>query len=207
MYDIEFLLSRAHVRGYVVVVREHEKKGGKGTEQRLYFGPSLQAGTRDVTFELSWGKSLIEFKPTLTTANQVKSVTVHGWNRSTKKPIAKTVTIDDARLKNNRDLHDFLKRGEPREEIVVNEPVFTEAQAHERALAILSDRQKEMVTATGSTVGLPDLRAGRKLVLSGLGARFSGVYFVSETTHTIGAGGYTTRFTARREDSSPGKSK
>ena len=93
----------------------------------------------------------------------------------------------------------------PREEVVVNEPVFTEAQAKERALAILSDRQKEMVTATGSTVGLPDLRAGRKVLLSGLGARFSGSYFLTETTHTIGASGYTTRFTARREDSAPGK--
>jgi len=205
MYDVEFLLSRARVRGYVVVVRETAAKNGKGTEQRLYFGPSLQAGIRDVTFELSWGKSLIEFKPTLTTANQVKSVTVHGWNRSSKKPIAGTATIDDPRVKNNKDLHDYLKKGEPREEIVVNEPVFTETQAKERALAILSDRQKEMVTATGSTVGLPDLRAGRKVILSGLGARFSGSYFITETTHTIGASGYTTRFTARREDSAPGK--
>ena len=148
---------------------------------------------------------MIEFKPTLTTANQVKSVTVHGWNRSTKKAIAGVATIDDQRVKNNKDLHDFLKKGEPREEVVVNEPVFTEAQAKERALAILSDRQKEMVTATGSTVGLPDLRAGRKVLLSGLGARFSGSYFLTETTHTIGASGYTTRFTARREDSAPGK--
>ena len=204
MYDIEFLLSRARVRGYVVV-RETAKKGGKGTEQRLFFGPSLESGLRDVTFELAWGKSLIEFKPTLTTANQVKSVTVHGWNRSTKKAIAGVATIDDQRVKNNKDLHDFLKKGEPREEVVVNEPVFTEAQAKERALAILSDRQKEMVTATGSTVGLPDLRAGRKVLLSGLGARFSGSYFLTETTHTIGASGYTTRFTARREDSAPGK--
>jgi phage protein D len=205
MFDIEFLLLRARVRGYVVVVREVAKKNSSGTEQRLYFGPSLQAALRDVTFELAWGKSLIEFKPTLTTANQVKSVTVHGWNRRTKQPIVATVTIDDKRVKNNKDLHEYLKRGEPREEIVVNEPIFTQKQAEDRAVAILSDRQKEMVVATGSTVGLPDLRAGRELNISGIGARFSGKYFVTETTHTIGASGYTTRFTARREDSAPGK--
>ena len=36
--------------------------------------------------------------------------------------------------------------------------------------------------------------------IGGLGSRFSGTYFVTDTTHTIGAGGYTTRFSARRED-------
>ena len=36
--------------------------------------------------------------------------------------------------------------------------------------------------------------------IEGLGARFSGTYFVTETTHTIGDSGYTTKFNARRED-------
>ena len=42
--------------------------------RRLYFGPSdaEQPGMREVTFELKWGISLIDFKPTLTTANQIK---------------------------------------------------------------------------------------------------------------------------------------
>ena len=51
-----------------------------------------------------------------------------------------------------------------------------------------------MVTATGSTVGLPDLRAGSVVEIDGLGDRFSGRYFVTGTTHTIGDGGYTTQF-------------
>ncbi len=42
-------------------------------------------------------------------------------------------------------------------------------------------------------------------MIKGLGARFSGTYFLTETTHTIGAGGYTTRFGARREDPGGGK--
>ena len=51
------------------------------------------------TFELAWGRSLIEFKPTLTTANQIQSVTVRGWDRTRKEPITRTVDLNDQRLK------------------------------------------------------------------------------------------------------------
>ena len=79
---------------------------------------------------------------------------------------------------------------------------------------------KEMLTASGSTVGLPDLRAGRKIEIVGFAERSPGArrqqqspqqdgepprnlvegeYFVTETTHTLGANGYRTEFRARRE--------
>jgi len=38
----------------------------------------------------------------------------------------------------------------------------------------------------------------------GVGARFSGVYFVTESTHTIDEKGYSTRFKARREQPEEG---
>jgi phage protein D len=202
-YDIDFLFERARERGYVVVVLEPDETDRR---QRLYFGRSNSQtgpGPRLDTFRLEWGRSLIEFKPTLTTANQVRSVTVNGWNRRRGEPITETVRIDDRRLKRqNPDLHRLLSENcDAREEIVVDEPVFTTQQARNRAIAILAERQREMVRASGLTVGLPDLRAGRRIVIGGLGARFSGTYFVTDTTHTLGGSGYTTRFNARREDS------
>lgn len=200
-YDIDFLWARARQRGYVVYVQEENKE--RRTQQQLYFGPS-DAGAnqerRDVTFKLEWGASLVDFKPTLTTANQVRSVTVNGWNRNTRKPINATVNLDDRKLRRNKDLYELLQKCDPREEVVVDEPVFTPQQARQRAIAILLDRQKEMVKASATTVGLPELRAGRTVQIAGLGSRFSGTYFVTDTTHTIGDGGYTTRFNARRED-------
>jgi uncharacterized protein len=201
-YDIDFLFQRARQRGYVICVRETEPR-------TLYFGPSTGGvpGSHEDMFELRYPGSLIEFKPTLTTANQVKSVTVRGWNRTRKEPINETVTLDDRKLNRNKDLYELLKKCDPREEQVVNEPIFTRKQARARAIVLLKERQKEMVKCTGSTVGLPELRAGRKVRIKGVGPVFSGIYFVTETTHTIGGGGYTTRFSARREneDKSSGK--
>ena len=196
-YDVDFLLSRARRRGYVLFIQETEEG------RKLYFGPSQggqMAGIRDVSFRLEWGKSLVDFKPTLTTANQIKSVTVNGWNRRTRRPISETVTLDDRRLNRNRDLYELLQRCDPREEVVVDEPVFTQRQARERAIAILSDQQKEMVKTAGTTVGLPDLRAGQRVHIQGLGSRFSGIYFITDTAHTINDSGYITKFNARRED-------
>lgn len=200
-YDIDFLFARARERGYVVFIQEKDPNV-RGSRRRLYFGPSdgRVPGLRDVTFELEWGKSLIDFKPTLTTANQVRSVTCNGWDRRTRRTIRETVTLDDPELRRNRDLYDLLKKCDPREEIVVEESFFDRQEARRRALALLTQRQKDMVKASGTTVGLPDLRAGQHIQIKGLGARFSGIYFVTESTHTMGDSGYTTRFQARRED-------
>jgi phage protein D len=142
----------------------------------------------------------LDFKPTLATHNQIKSVTVCGWNRRSKKQISAKSLVTDAKFRMNQDIQRLITQCHPREEIVVHEPVFTPQQAQQRADAILTDRLRGFVKATGTTVGLADLRAGVNVQIGGLGSRFSGTYFVTGTTHTIGGNGYTTRFTARRED-------
>jgi phage protein D len=194
-YDIDFLFSLARRQGYVVYVGPNQS--------RLYFGPSTSntpQALRDVTYILKWGVTLIDFKPTLNAANQVKSVTIRGLNRATGQRIRETVTLRDAGITINRDLLPILEAAEPREEQVVNETVPSETAAHDRALAILLERYKEFVTASGTTVGLPDLRAGMQVKIEGVGSRFSGMYFVTETTHTINDSGYRTGFKIRRED-------
>ena len=205
-FDIDFLFTRARQRGYVVILRPDPTGRTPGT---LYFGPpdttrpATPQALRDVTFQLHWGRSLIEFKPKMTTASQVSSVTVHGWNRRTRKPIAETVTLDDARIRCNRDIHRLLEQCNPREEIVVTEPMFTPQAAKKRALAILDASQHEFVKCDGTTVGLPDLRAGLHVDILNVGARFSGRYFITETEHTINDAGYITKFKAQRDD--PGR--
>ncbi len=199
-YDVDFLFQRARKRGYVVFVVEAAPSIGR--ERSLYFGPSrpgMVPGLRDVRFELAWGRSLIEFKPTIKTANQVSSVTVRGWHRTRKEPISRTVTLDDERITANTDLHRVLNACAAREELVVDEPVFTNCEARERAIAILHDQTKEMVTADAKVVGLPDLRAGQVVVVRELGARLSGSYVVTSSTHTFDESGYLTSFSCRRE--------
>jgi phage protein D len=194
-YDIVFLMERARRHGYSLYMHE-EKKNGKA-ERYLYFGPSDLI--RDVTYELVWGQSLIQFRPTLTTANQVSQVTVRGWNRRTRKPIVGTAKWGDPGLDINRDQHAVALAIKGKHEVIIDRPVHSVKEAKALAKDILRNLLKDMVKASGSTVGLPDLRAGRKVHIRELGERFSGEYFITETTHTIGDGGYQTTFNARRE--------
>ncbi len=198
-YDIDFLMARAMERGYVVIIREADKT--KKLPRRLYFGPSegRVSGVRNVTFELERGKSLIEFTPTLTTATQAKSVTVSGWDRRKKKAITGKATLQQD-IKLNSDLKDLFDRCDPRDEVVVEVPVFTQKEAQALAKSMLEDRFKEAVKASGTTIGLPDLRAGQWVMVRGIGSRLSGRYFVTDTTHTISDSGYMTRFNGQRQN-------
>lgn len=201
-YDIDFLFQRARKRGYVMFIQEEDKALGR--QRQLYFGPSrpgMIPGIRDVVFEFAWGRSMLEFKPTIKTANQIAKVTVRGWHRTRKQPISRTVDLDDERITANKDLHRVINACAAREEMVVDEPVFTNCEARERAIAILLDQTKELVTADVKVVGLPDLRAGQIVVINQLGARLSGKYFITRTEHTIDDSGYLTAFSCRREGS------
>jgi hypothetical protein len=46
------------------------------------------------------------------------------------------------------------------------------------------------------TLGVPELLPGEIVTIEGLGARYDGNYAVHEVTHTLGGGGYSTRFKA-----------
>ena len=108
---------------------------------------------RPATFELKWGLSLIDFKPTLTTANQVKSVTVNGWDRETKQPIRGTASVEN--LKVNGDLRENFESCDAREERVEDEPVFTLDEANKKAMDLLKERSRDLVKASGTCIGLP----------------------------------------------------
>lgn len=195
-YDIDFLWKRARSVGYVVTIEEETDEHPR----QLYFGPSSGGDSR-VNYQLEWRKSLVQLSPRLTTANQFKSVTVNGWNRGRQRPISVTVDFNDRELRRlNPDLHEMIERCDPREELVVDRPVFSEDQARQAARALLLDQHKQMVKVNGTSVGLPELRAGTMVHISGIGSRLSGDFFVEQSEHTINDSGYQTKFQARRED-------
>jgi phage protein D len=196
-YDIDFLLNLARREAFDLTVVLDPKPG------YLLFKRS-DIATKPANYQLVWGQTLIDFKPRLTTSRQIGKATVKGWDRQRKKPISVTVDLTDREIKKiNPDLQRLVVDG-GREEQVVNEPIFNEQQARDRARAILLDQMKQIVIADGSTVGLPDLRAGSRLDIEGVGSRLSGQYFVTETTHSFSDAGYTTRFKARRENAGAG---
>src|SRR5262249_30504719 len=171
-------------------------------------------------YQLEWGKSLLNFKPTLSTAKQVSQVTVCGWDRRANKRIEGKCTLQELWKKQNLSASEIARRTNiaqaygNRSEVVTDKPVHTKAEAVKLAEGILTDQNNKLIEGTGATVGLPDLRAGCALRIIGFGIQtndkgkpvgtgsdFDGEYYVTQTTHTIGGSGYRTDFSARREDS------
>lgn len=197
-FDIDFLWRRARLRSYVVEIRKRDTG-----EDFLYFGPSNTRG-KPVSYELAWRSGLVDLKVTLTTANQVKKVTVHGWDRARQRPIEESVDWTDRELQRlNPSLSELVMRCDPREDRIVTLPVFTRDEARNAARDILKGNAHDLVKVQGTTVGLPLLRAGSRVKLSNIG-RVSGEYYVTETTHTFNQSGYMTKFAARREDPDTG---
>ena len=55
------------------------------------------------------------------------------------------------------------------------------------------------LTATGTVLGEPTLRAGDVLRIEGPGEEFGGLYRATSVTHNVDASGYRTSFGARKE--------
>ena len=56
------------------------------------------------------------------------------------------------------------------------------------------------IVADTETAGLSDISPGDTIELSGLGALFTGKYYVSEVVHTFGSEGYMSAFTLDRQE-------
>jgi uncharacterized protein len=199
-YDIVFLRDRARRIGYDLWVRESDTDGS-GKPPELCFAPSTSV--KRPTYELVYGRSLIEFQPNLSTANQVGSVVVRGWDAVNKQEFVHKATLNDLATRGlgpqgrNQTLYRSFSG---REEVVATKIVASQHEAKQLALETLQLIAEGLVTGTASVVGLPDLRAGNVVMISGIGTRFDGRYFVTESTHTISDAGYVTQFGFRREE-------
>ncbi len=193
-YPIVFLMQLARRRGYDLFLSRDE--GAPASDPGyLYFGPSRFVS--DSSYLLEWGKTLVSFKPTIALSRQVRQLTVSGWDRKRQQAITGVATTDQMTI--NRDLQPFVDLV-GHEEIITDAPVQTQAEADRRAGDLLNAQLQDLATATGVTVGLPDLRAGRAVQIAGVDPLLDGRWFLKETTHTINDAGYRTTFTARREE-------
>jgi len=193
-YDIVFLFERARAMGYELLLVEDPTK-----PPALYFGPSFPDDTPPPSvYRLDFQRSLIDFAPRLSTTRQVAKVRVKGRDHENKGTFTGEASRAEIGLNSDLDAYLGASLGN-RVETIVDQPVHVAGQAKQLAREMLRRIMQQMVTATFSMPGLPDIRAGRMVEVTGVGSRFEGPYFVTKTTHTIDDSGYRTQFTGRRE--------
>lgn len=183
--DFEFLkklAERNHFEFYV------------DPDKRLRFGKPRDRDDGVVT--LRWGRTLLSFKPEANLAAQVAEVHVYGWDKNRKesivgKAIAGEESGHDPRRQSGGERQRKALGKSPVLEL--RQPVFTQAEAKRRALAVLNDHAKKFLTGEAECLGLPDLLPDRNVNLADLGEPFSKTYYLQQTVHKVDSSGYRTR--------------
>ncbi|NOY64103.1 MAG: phage late control D family protein [Nitrospirae bacterium] len=151
---------------------------------------------------LSFGRDLISFKPSLNTSGILKSVEVRGHNpKDPSKPVVGKVVAKGLVEGEYIKIGSLSKKIEnPAEKVIDNVTVTSVSHARKIAESVLKKANQSILTGEGSSIGVPQIRAGITLQLERLGSIFSGRYYVTETTHSINNSGYLTRFSVIRRE-------
>lgn len=195
--DATFLMERAKRIDYDCFIGVDPDSG----QDALYFQSPTDArdGSKVRVYVFEWGKSLINFNPTLSLNRQVGKVTVKAWDPTTKSILKYTAGPSDLPTSGGGDNGPsaIQTRFQDREDIVVDQPVTSQQEAKALAIALLRERAYSYITANGQVIGVPDLRPGDNIEVQGLGKRFSGQYYVTKVEHALGSSGYLTTFDVR----------
>jgi hypothetical protein len=187
--DFEFIKKLADSNHYELFV---------DAQRVLHFHPPHDKA--EAVVKLSWGEGLISFKPQANLARQVARVEVFGWDPKRKEKIVGVAQAGqesglDARGRSGgQHLNAFVRDAAKQPALRLRQPVFTQAEADQRAKAVFNERAKEFLTGEAEAIGLPLIRPDRNVALANLGAPFSKTYYVQQATHKIDSGGYRTRF-------------
>jgi len=192
--DWDFLKSRAREIGYELAMED----GKFNFRKPIQASAAPQNGTyqnHSDPLQLVFGDDLIEFRPRVTSAEQVNDVKVRGWDPVQKQTVigsanAATVTTDSLR-DNPASLAN--KFGGPTF-TAVNRPLAQQAQVDGAAGSIAELISSAFAEADGLANGNPKLKAGATVSVGVVGDKFSGKYTLTSARHVFGEQGYRTHF-------------
>nr|WP_298248528.1 hypothetical protein [uncultured Halomonas sp.] len=195
------IAARAEQYGLSLMTEPAEEAG---EDPVLYLARPSQSNDGPVA-DFVWGRTLISFTPALSAANQVSEVVCRGGDPNAsgaEQHVEVTKTWADVELSPSAlgptGAADSGTAFSGRE-VIKPDGVETTEDAERAALARLRELAATLITGSGMAIGLPTLRAGKVITMAGMGARFDGVYRLTQTTHAIGESGYTTAFQCRKE--------
>jgi phage protein D len=195
--DFDFLSKLAKENGWEMYI-DHtlEPKGYVLKFQFLIqdYAPSVN---------LRWGESLTEFTPKITSVGQVAAVATRIWVASIGMEFVIVLGWDWDRAAFDLSVYpgvgglDDVLGTKAQKTISVS--AVGPATAPKMILSELLPRLNNRLTATGSTIGDPRIKASKVINFDGIPGQFGGLYRITSATHTFDSSGYRTQFDARKE--------
>jgi phage protein D len=171
----------------------------------LYLSRFLKEYTPHLT--LTWGESLLEFSPQVTTIGQVAGVAMKFTLRELPLDFLVSIFWDFDRENLGVSIVPGAAAAATKSLLgpvftLIDQPIGSPADIANSALVIAHELRSKLnnrLTGSGSAIGDPRIRAGAVIRLEGLGPDFSGDYRIKSTTHAIDSGGYRTNFEVFKE--------
>lgn len=199
--DWDFLQSRAREIGYEVAV----------TDGRFDFRrPSQASGAPDEgdfdsqdPLQLVMGQELLEFRPRITSMEQVGEVEARSWDPGRKQVMVATARAATTSAQLSTDPVTLAGTFAEARLVSDREPVATQSAVDSVAQALAERVASSFAEASGVVRGNPTLRAGTPFSVSVVGDGFQGRYLATTTRHVFDREGYRTEFSVSgRQDRS-----
>src|SRR2546421_1064101 len=193
--DWEFIKARARETNYEMGM----------DEGKFYYRQPVQAsgGPQTGTFrnhndplQLVFGEDLIEFRPRVTSAEQVGTVKVRGWDPAQKQAVigsstpAAPAAVDSLPDTSNALAGTF---GSPTY-TVVDRPLTKQPEADAAVNGTAEAISSGYAEADGVANGNPKLKAGSTVSVGMVDQKFAGKYTLTSTRHVFDGEGYRTHF-------------
>ena len=191
--DWDFLKSRAREIGYELGMEDGQFYYRKPVPASGAPQPGNYQNHQD-PLQLVFGDDLMEFRPRVTSAEQVSTVKVRGWDPASKQAVIGSVSTSTVGA-TPQDTPSALAGtfGGPTF-TAVDRPLPQQPQVDAAAASINEIISSSFAEADGVAKGNPMLKAGSTVSIGVVGDRFQGQYTLSGARHTFGDAGYRTHF-------------
>jgi phage protein D/phage baseplate assembly protein gpV len=201
--DWQFLRHLAAEVGYEVAVLD-----GKLEFRNPAASDKAPKASNDLStqnpLQLVFGSNLLRLHATVTSAEQVKEVSVRGWDPERKEAVVGQAPVETNGAKNATTPAELAGKFGGKSWVGTSVPHRTQAQVDVAAKAAAAELAGAYAELDGTARGNPKLRAGTAVSLGRVGEPFDGRYVLTSTRHAYDPdSGYTTSFTVsgRRERS------
>lgn len=154
------------------------------------------------------GRNLISFSARLSTAGQVGAVEVRSWDAARQQVVKATSaasgSADYLACLSATGLAQIVGQAiglDARKQtriIHAQGRVSSIAEAQDLADSEMAEQRRNLMSASGSVIGDPNIRVGSQVILENMGRFSLHPYVVEKATHSIDASGYRTSFSMRQ---------
>jgi len=194
--DWAFLNARADEIGFEVTVTDGKLNFQKPVPSED--APGAGTFTSKNPLQLSQGSDLLEFRPRVSSSQQVTEVEVRGWDPKTKMALKGTAPAGTTAVQVSASPGDLASKFGSPKHAAVTIPLTTQREVDATAKALADQLGSAVAEAEGMIRGDAKLKAGSAVsVGAGVSSDFKGRYTLTRTRHTFdhqASIGYVTRF-------------